>query len=118
MAVSSPEEVAHWEQMGFEVPAPEGRESGYVHLNNAVGHPRVVPVEHPRRIAEPHEEDRFKVLLDEDDDENDEDDEDDVKPLSDPVIFPPPTPEASPGRTQGAAARRATASRRPARRRR
>ncbi len=114
MALSSPEEVARWEQMGFEVPASEGGEPGYVHLNNAGGHPRVVPVEHPRRIAEPHEEDRFRVLRDEDDD----DDSEDVEPTNGPVISPPPTPEASPGRTQGAAVRRATASRRPARRRR
>src|SRR5512132_1863748 len=73
MAVSSPEEVAHWKQMGFEVPASEGVEPDYVHLNNAAGHPRVVPVEHPRSIAEPHEEDRFKVLDDDDEDDDDED---------------------------------------------
>ncbi|MEO7593714.1 MAG: hypothetical protein ABI134_21035, partial [Byssovorax sp.] len=54
---------------------------------------------------------------DDDDDDDDEDDED-VKPSSGPVMSPPPTPEASPGRTQDAVARRATANRRPARRRR
>ncbi|MFS8066926.1 MAG: hypothetical protein ACMG6S_11195, partial [Byssovorax sp.] len=127
MAVSSREEIAHWEQMGFELAAPAGGgEPGHVHLNNAGTHPRVVPMEHPRSIPESHEEDRFKVLPDEDDDdEDDEDDEDDddeddedVEPSSGPVMSPPPTPEASPGRTQDAVARRATASRRPARRRR
>jgi hypothetical protein len=45
MALSSPEEVEHWEQMGFEVPAGEDTEPSLVHLNNEGTHPRVVPVE-------------------------------------------------------------------------
>jgi hypothetical protein len=136
MALSSLEEVARWEQMGFEVPAGEDSEPGLVHLNNEGTHPRVVPVEHPGRIAAPHEEDRFRVLRDEDGDDEDEDEDededgdgdddedgdgdedDDGEPSSGHVNSPPPTPEASTGRTQDAAARRATASRRPARRRR
>ena len=109
MALSSPEEVEHWEQMGFEVPAGEDSEPSLVHLNNEGTHPRVVPVEDPRSTAAPHEQDRFKVLSTEDEE---------VEPSSSPVISPRPTPEASQGRTQDAAARRATAGRRPVRRRR
>lgn len=117
--VSSPEEITCWEQMGFEVSAPEGSEPCHVHLNNAVAHPRVVPVEHPRGIPEPHEEDRFKVITEDEDDDEDEDDEEpeEVEPLGTAATSPPPTPQASPGRTQAAVVRRATASRRPSRRR-
>jgi hypothetical protein len=109
MALSSPEEVEHWEQMGFEVPAGEDSEPSLVHLNNEGTHPRVVPVEDPRSTAAPHEQDRFRVLPS---------DDEEVEPSSSSVISPLPTPAASPGRTQDAAARRATAGRRPARRRR
>ena len=108
MAVSS-EEVARWEQMGFEVPAGEDSELGLDHLNNEGTHPRVVRVEDPRSIAAPHEQDRFNVLST---------DDEGVQPSRSPMISPLPTPEASLGRTQDAAARRATAARRPARRRR
>jgi hypothetical protein len=109
ISVSSTEEIARWEPMGFEVSAPEGGEPCHVHLNNEVTHPRVVPVEHPRGLPEPHEEDRFKVLRDEDD----EDDE----PVGTSAVSPPPTPLASPTRTHGEVVRRAIASRRPSRRR-
>jgi hypothetical protein len=101
MALSSPEAVEHWEQMGFEVPAGEDSEPRLVHLNNEGTHPRVV--------AAPHEEDRFEVLSTEDEE---------VEPSRSPVISPRPTLDASPVRTQDAAARRATAARRPARHRR
>jgi hypothetical protein len=111
--VRSREEIARWEQMGFEVSAPEGSEPHHVHLTNDVTHPRVVPVEHPRSIPELHEADRFKVLTEEEDD----DDPEEVEPVGSSATSPPLTPHASPGRTHGAAARRATASRRPSRRR-
>ena len=122
MALSS-EEVARWEQMGFEVPAGEDSEPGLVHLNNEGTHPRVVPLEDPRSIAAPQEQDSFKVLSteeedEEDDEEDDEEEDEEDEPSSGPAISPPPTPAASSGRNQDAAARRATASRRPARRRR
>jgi hypothetical protein len=116
MHVSSPEEITCWEKMGFEVPTVERGKPGHVHLNNAEKHPRVVPVEHTGSIPESHEEDCFRVLNDEDD-EDDEDDEE-AGPSSGPGVSLQPTPEASLGRTQGAVARRALASRRPARRRR
>jgi hypothetical protein len=110
--VSSPDERARWEQIGFEASGLEGGEPDHVHLNNATTHPRVVPAEHPRSIPAPHEEDRFKVLSDED-----EDDDEEVESAGGPAPAPQPTLHASPGRTYGAVARRAIASRRPARRR-
>ena len=115
ISVSSPEEVALWQPMGFEVSAPEDDEPGHVHLNNEVTHPRVVPIEHPRDIPEPHEEDRFKVLT-RDDDEDDEEDEEDG-PIGGATALQP-TSQVSVSRTQGAVARRAVASRRLPRRRR
>jgi hypothetical protein len=113
--VSSPEEVTHWAQMGFEVPASEGSDPGHVHLNNELVHPRVVPVEHPRSLPAPHEEDRFKVLRTED-----EDDEgpEAVEASGSPTAPVPPTPRASPCRTHVAALRLSTTKRRPSRRRR
>ena len=101
----------HADQTGplFEAPAGEDSKHGLVHLNNEGTHPRVVPVEDPRRIAASQEQDRFNVLSTEDEE---------VEPSSSPVISPLPTPDASPGRTQDAVARRSTAGRRPARRRR
>ena len=109
ISVSSAEEIARWEPMGFEVSAAEGREPCHVHLNNEVTHPRVVPVEHPRGFPEPHEEDRFKVLRDEDDEE--------AEPVGGSATSPPPTPLGLPTRTRGADVRRAITSRRPSRRR-
>lgn len=109
MALSSPEEVERWEQMGFDVPAGDDSEPPLVHLNNEGAHPRVVRVEQPRSTVGPHEQDRFRVLSTE---------EEDVEPQRPPVVSTLPTPETSPGRTQAASARRATAGRRPARRRR
>jgi hypothetical protein len=109
ISVSSPEEIARWKPMGFEVSAPERREPGHVHLNNEMKHPRVVALEHPRGFPEPHEEDRFKVLVGNEDDEPEE-----VEPAGSSATAPPP---ASPARTRDAVARRAIASRRPSRRR-
>ena len=115
MPVSSPEEVKRWEPMGFEVPASEGTDPGHIHLNNELAHPRVVPVEYPRSIPEPHEHDRFKVL--EPEDEDDEDPED-MAPSGSAAAPAPPTREASTGRSHGAVVRRAPTRRRPSPRRR
>lgn len=115
MPVSSPEEVTRWEQLGFEVPASEDSDPGHIHLNNELAHPRVVPVEYPRSIPEPHEHDRFKVL---DPEDEDDEDPDGMAPAASSAARAPPTPEAPPGRTHGALVRRATTRRRPSPRRR
>jgi hypothetical protein len=62
---ASSSEAKHWMQMGFEVSTHARGGSRYMHRSQAQQHPRVVPAHHPRDVAEPHKEGRFKVVLEE-----------------------------------------------------